>query len=151
MYVLLSFLSSNRRISFVVVWEWFPEYIAPTLTGVSIFCLARQNSAWVTRIFGGAAGNEGASLALCLAHPQIVIAGLGLFSFCFDWNYVGSGGSAYGALFQPIATQVSSYIGILICVYVCLYSLDSMTKLLQAGIYRGICKERLVLSELSVS
>ncbi|KAG6834884.1 hypothetical protein H0H93_006661 [Arthromyces matolae] len=36
----------------IFVWEWFPEYIAPTLTGISIFCLADQKSAWVTRIFG---------------------------------------------------------------------------------------------------
>ncbi|KAK0208764.1 OPT oligopeptide transporter [Desarmillaria ectypa] len=82
------------------VWEWFPEYIAPLLTGVSIMCLARRDSAWVTRIFGGAAGNEG----------------LGLFSLCFDWNYVGSGGSAYGALFQPLATQLSLFGGVLICI-----------------------------------
>ncbi|KAF7347691.1 OPT oligopeptide transporter [Mycena venus] len=67
----------------IFVWEWFPEYIAPTLTGISIFCLARKDSPWVTRLFGGAAGNEG----------------LGLFSICLDWNYIGSGGSAYGALF----------------------------------------------------
>ncbi|KIK66315.1 hypothetical protein GYMLUDRAFT_93594 [Collybiopsis luxurians FD-317 M1] len=87
---------------FIVIffWQWIPEYIAPLLTGFSIFCLARRNSAWVTRIFGGAAGNEG----------------LGLFSFCFDWNYVGSGGSAYGALFQPLQTQLSSYVGIVICI-----------------------------------
>ncbi|KAJ7786495.1 OPT oligopeptide transporter [Mycena metata] len=84
----------------IFVWEWFPEYIAPTLTGISIFCLARQNSPWVTRIFGGAAGNEG----------------LGLFSICLDWNYIGSGGSAYGALFQPLATQLSLYAGVLICI-----------------------------------
>ncbi|KAH8919014.1 OPT superfamily oligopeptide transporter [Atractiella rhizophila] len=83
-----------------LVWEWFPEYIAPTLTGISIFCLARQNSPWVTRIFGGAAGNEG----------------LGLFAICLDWQYVGSGGSAYGALFQPIQTQLSLYVGVLICI-----------------------------------
>ncbi|KAK0471706.1 OPT oligopeptide transporter [Armillaria novae-zelandiae] len=82
------------------VWEWFPEYIAPLLTGVSIICLARRDSAWVTRIFGGAAGNEG----------------LGLFSLCFDWNYVGSGGSAYGALFQPLSTQLSLFGGVLICI-----------------------------------
>ncbi|KAJ7293747.1 OPT oligopeptide transporter [Mycena rebaudengoi] len=84
----------------IFIWEWFPEYIAPTLTGISIFCLARQNSAWVTRIFGGAAGNEG----------------LGLFSICLDWNYVGSGGSAYGALFMPLATQLSLFAGVLICI-----------------------------------
>ncbi|KAF9037805.1 OPT oligopeptide transporter [Hymenopellis radicata] len=84
----------------IFFWEWIPEYIAPLMTGFSIFCLARRDSAWVTRIFGGAAGNEG----------------LGLFSLCFDWNYVGSGGSAYGALFQPLHTQLSLYVGVLICI-----------------------------------
>ncbi|KAI3614519.1 oligopeptide transporter [Moniliophthora roreri] len=100
-------LLQQKRIKFfwvlfagIFVWEWFPEYIAPLLTGISVFCLARQDSAWVTRIFGGAAGNEG----------------LGLFSICLDWNYVGSGGAAYGALFQPIQTQLSSYVGMLICI-----------------------------------
>lgn len=30
----------------------FPQFVAPTLTGISIFCLAKQDSAWVTRVFG---------------------------------------------------------------------------------------------------
>ncbi|KAG6917369.1 hypothetical protein DXG01_002834 [Tephrocybe rancida] len=83
----------------IFVWEWFPEYIAPTLTGISIFCLANRNSAWFTRIFGGAAGNEG----------------LGAFSICLDWNYVGSGGGSLGALFTPLSTQLSLYCGTAIC------------------------------------
>ncbi|KAF7421318.1 hypothetical protein PC9H_011840 [Pleurotus ostreatus] len=83
----------------IFVWEWFPEYIAPTLTGISIFCLANQDSAWFTRIFGGAAGNEG----------------LGMFAFCLDWNYVGSGGGSMGALFTPLSTQLSLYFGTAIC------------------------------------
>ncbi|KAJ7103354.1 OPT oligopeptide transporter [Mycena belliarum] len=83
----------------IFIWEWFPEYFAPTLTGISVFCLARRDSPWVTRLFGGAAGNEG----------------LGLFSICLDWNYVGSGGSAY-ALFQPLSTQLSLFAGVLICI-----------------------------------
>ncbi|KAG5728413.1 Oligopeptide transporter 3 [Termitomyces sp. T112] len=84
----------------IFVWEWFPEYIAPTLTGISIFCLANQDSAWFTRIFGGAAGNEG----------------LGVFSLCLDWNYVGSGGGSLGALFTPLSTQLSLYSGTAICI-----------------------------------
>ncbi|KAF8147837.1 peptide transporter MTD1 [Crassisporium funariophilum] len=84
----------------IFVWEWFPEFIAPTLTGISIFCLAKQDSAWVTRIFGGAAGNEG----------------LGMFAICFDWNYVGSGGGSLGALFTPLSTQLSLYFGTMICI-----------------------------------
>ncbi|KAJ6452376.1 OPT oligopeptide transporter [Mycena vitilis] len=83
----------------IFVWEWFPEYIAPTLTGISIFCLANQNSAWFTRIFGGAAGNEG----------------LGMFSICFDWAYVGAGGGSIGSLFTPLSTQLSLYGGSAVC------------------------------------
>ncbi|KAJ7643023.1 peptide transporter MTD1 [Mycena polygramma] len=81
----------------IFCWEWFPEFIAPTLTGISIFCLANRKSAWFTRIFGGAAGNEG----------------LGVFAFCFDWNYVGG---SLGALFTPLSTQLSLYFGTLICI-----------------------------------
>ncbi|KAJ7692434.1 peptide transporter MTD1 [Mycena rosella] len=88
----------------IFVWEWFPEFIAPTLTGISIFCLAKRDSPWFTRIFGGAAGNEG----------------LGVFALCLDWNYVGpllilTGGSL-GALFTPLSTQLSLYFGTLICI-----------------------------------
>lgn len=83
----------------IFVWEWVPEFIAPTLTGISIFCLANQKSAWFTRIFGGAAGNEG----------------LGMFALCFDWNYVGSGGGSLGALFTPLSTQLALYFGCALC------------------------------------
>ncbi|KAJ6456278.1 peptide transporter MTD1 [Mycena vitilis] len=72
----------------IFCWEWFPEFIAP----ISIFCLANRKSAWFTRIFGGAAGNEG----------------LGVFAFCFGWNYVGG---SLGALFTPLSTQLSLYLG----------------------------------------
>nr|AUB29454.1 oligopeptide transporter [Flammulina velutipes]QED11046.1 oligopeptide transporter 2 [Flammulina velutipes] len=84
----------------IFVWEWFPEYIAPTLTGISIFCLANKKSAWFTRLFGGAAGNEG----------------LGMFALCLDWQYVGSGGGSMGALFTPLSTQLSLYCGTAICI-----------------------------------
>ncbi|KAI0628167.1 OPT oligopeptide transporter [Trametes polyzona] len=100
------FLQRKRRIFFwsvlvgIFVWEWFPEYIATTLTGISIVCLAAQKSPWVTRIFGGAAGNEG----------------LGLFAISLDWNYVGAGGSAIGSLFTPLSTQLSLYAGVIVCI-----------------------------------
>ncbi|KAF5348950.1 hypothetical protein D9758_014208 [Tetrapyrgos nigripes] len=103
----------------IFIWEWFPEYIAPTLTGISIFCLADRKNAWFTRIFGkawykrslpiqswtdiskgGAAGNEG----------------LGLFSICLDWAYVGAGGGTIGSLFTPLSTQLSMYGGVCVCI-----------------------------------
>ncbi|KAJ7730834.1 hypothetical protein B0H14DRAFT_3518001 [Mycena olivaceomarginata] len=72
------------------------EYIAPTLTGI---CLANQKLVWLTRVFGGAVGNEG----------------LGVFSLCFDWAYVGTGGSSIGSMFAPLATQQSLYAGYTVC------------------------------------
>ncbi|GAA6030931.1 hypothetical protein JCM8097_008943 [Rhodosporidiobolus ruineniae] len=99
-------LNQKKRLRFfwmifiaIFVWQWIPEFIAPTLTGISIFCLAKRDSAWFTRIFGGSNGNEG----------------LGMFSLCLDWNYVGSGGGSLGALFTPFSTQISQYIGIGLC------------------------------------
>ncbi|KAF8890828.1 peptide transporter MTD1 [Gymnopilus junonius] len=82
----------------IFVWEWFPEYIAPTLTGISVFCLANRQSAWFTRIFGGAAGNEG----------------LGMFALCFDWNYVGSGGGSL-VLFSRLCRPSFSVLCIAFC------------------------------------
>ncbi|GAA5835259.1 hypothetical protein JCM11251_006662 [Rhodosporidiobolus azoricus] len=99
-------LNQKKRLRFfwivfitIFVWQWIPEFVAPTLTGISIFCLAKRDSAWFTRIFGGSNGNEG----------------LGMFSLCLDWNYVGSGGGSLGALFSPLSTQISQYIGIGLC------------------------------------
>ena len=71
----------------------------PILTGVSIFCLARQHDANFTRIFGGASGNEG----------------LGLFSICFDWQYISGGLSP---LYFPLDSLISQGVGIIICVII---------------------------------
>ncbi|TNY19127.1 peptide transporter MTD1 [Rhodotorula diobovata] len=96
------YTAQRRRLRFflvvfvgIFVWEWIPEFIAPSLTGISIFCLARQDSAWVTRIFGGSYPNEG----------------MGLFQFCFDWSYI----SGAGPLYTPLATQLSIYAGCAVC------------------------------------
>ncbi|SCV71689.1 BQ2448_3277 [Microbotryum intermedium] len=97
----------------IFIWEWIPEFVAPTLTGISIFCLANRNSAWFTRIFGGSNGNEG----------------LGMFSLCFDWNYIGSGGGSLGALFTPFSTQVSQYMGVgLCCILFCAFYVNNVWK-----------------------
>ncbi|KAJ8089444.1 hypothetical protein PM082_014693 [Marasmius tenuissimus] len=96
------FLCRNTllRASYVLPLLMRPTHSSnSTLTGISIFCLANQKSAWFTRIFGGAAGNEG----------------LGAFSICLDWVYVGSGGGSIGALFTPLSTQLSLYAGCAVC------------------------------------
>ncbi|KAJ9474234.1 putative Oligopeptide transporter 1 (putative) [Pseudozyma hubeiensis] len=79
------------------VWEVFPEYIFPVLEGVSIFCLAKQDSSVFTNLFGGASGNEG----------------LGFLSVCFDWQYIASLGSP---MWLPLETMVNSLVGYLGCI-----------------------------------
>ncbi|TFK40185.1 OPT oligopeptide transporter protein-domain-containing protein [Crucibulum laeve] len=83
----------------IFIWEMFPEWIFPLLTGFSVFCLANPRSADFTRIFGGSNGNEG----------------LGLLSLCFDWQYI-SGGTNPMAI--PLKAQFSNFIGYILCMVV---------------------------------
>ncbi|KIJ29321.1 hypothetical protein M422DRAFT_269273 [Sphaerobolus stellatus SS14] len=74
----------------VAIWEIFPQYIFPVLSGVSIICLIAAGRGDVIRnVFGGASNNEG----------------MGLLSACFDWNYIGG-----DILWVPLKTQMN-YIG----------------------------------------
>lgn len=66
--------------------------IFPLLTGVSIFCLANNHSPVFRNIFGGASNNEG----------------MGLLSWSFDWNLIGS-----ACLYNPIWLQINQDIGII--------------------------------------
>jgi hypothetical protein len=67
--------------------------------GISIFCLANQNSATFTNIFGGASGDEG----------------LGLFSWCMDWQYISGG---FSPLYFPMDSLISQGLGICGCIVV---------------------------------
>ncbi|KAF2193594.1 OPT superfamily oligopeptide transporter [Zopfia rhizophila CBS 207.26] len=79
----------------IFIWECFPEYIMPILTGVSIFCLTSQNSLVTTTIFGGSNGNEG----------------LGLLSLGLDWQFISS-----KPLWLPLQTLINSLVGYIICI-----------------------------------
>ncbi|KAM0742629.1 hypothetical protein ACQRIT_002806 [Beauveria bassiana] len=81
----------------IFFWEIIPQWICPLLTGVSIFCLINRKSPTFTNVFGGAEGNEG----------------LGLFSLCFDWQYISGGTSP---LFFPLSSLISQGIGITGCI-----------------------------------
>lgn len=81
----------------IFVWELIPQWVCPLLTGVSIFCLVNRNSMLFTNLFGGAQGNEG----------------LGLFSLCFDWQYISGGLSP---LYFPVSSLISQGIGIMGCI-----------------------------------
>ncbi len=77
-------VSSGFRI---FIWEIFPEWMFPLLTGFSVFCLANQRSTDFTRVFGGSNGNEG----------------LGLLSIGFDWQYIAPGANPFAI---PLRAQV---------------------------------------------
>ncbi|KAJ3112022.1 hypothetical protein HK100_002470, partial [Physocladia obscura] len=79
------------------VWTFLPQYLAPTLIGISILCIANQHSPLFTQLFGGVNNNEG----------------LGIFSFSLDWNNIGDNG-----LTMPWVTQVNQMIGMVGCVVV---------------------------------
>ncbi|KAH7929731.1 OPT oligopeptide transporter [Leucogyrophana mollusca] len=83
----------------IFIWEIFPEWMFPLITGFSIFCLAAPNNAAVSRVFGGSDGNEG----------------LGLLSLCLDWQYI-SGGT--NPMTIPLKAQFSSFIGYILCMVV---------------------------------
>ncbi|CAL1705639.1 unnamed protein product [Somion occarium] len=78
--------------SVMFVWEIIPQWIFPVLTGVSIFCLANNHSPVFRNIFGGASNNEG----------------MGLLSWSFDWNLIGS-----NCLYNPLWLQINQDIGII--------------------------------------
>lgn len=90
-------LSSKRTKLFwtvfaaIFVWEIFPQWVFPLLTGVSIFCLIDHTHPVIRNVFGGASNNEG----------------MGILSLCFDWNLIGSAN-----LYLPIWTQINENIGI---------------------------------------
>lgn len=78
----------------LLVWETVPEYMMPTMIGVSVFCLAKQDNMVVSNLFGGTDGNEG----------------MGLLSISTDWNYIAGFGSP---LWLPLYTLTNSFIGYL--------------------------------------
>ncbi|KIK91682.1 hypothetical protein PAXRUDRAFT_830625 [Paxillus rubicundulus Ve08.2h10] len=83
----------------IFIWELFPQWIFPLLTGISIFCLAVPNNANITRVFGGSNGNEG----------------LGLLSIGLDWqSFTGP----FNPLAIPLKAQFSTFIGYLLSMVV---------------------------------
>jgi hypothetical protein len=85
------------------VWEFFPAYIIPWTSGVSVFCLAsisaNENTRTVFgRVFGGASPNQG----------------LGILNFGLDWQYIQS-----QFLSLPLKQQINSWIGYVISTLPC--------------------------------
>ncbi|KAF8843576.1 OPT superfamily oligopeptide transporter [Paxillus ammoniavirescens] len=83
----------------IFIWELFPQWIFPLLTGFSIFCLALPNNPNITRVFGGSNGNEG----------------LGLLSIGLDWQFFTG---PFNPLAIPLKPQFSTFIGYLLSMVV---------------------------------
>lgn len=62
--------NTNANPLSIFIWELFPEWIFPLLTGLSIACISAPNNVVVSQVFGGSNGNEG----------------LGFLSISFDWQ-----------------------------------------------------------------
>jgi hypothetical protein len=84
----------------IFFWELLPEYVMPILTGVSVFCLAKQDSLVFTSIFGGSNGNEG----------------LGVLSLGLDWQFISS-----KPLWTPLLTLTNSLVGYITCIFLFVY------------------------------
>ncbi|KAI9019269.1 OPT family small oligopeptide transporter [Phycomyces nitens] len=76
----------------IFVWELFPQYIFPVLSAISVVCLAKRDSPWVQRLFGGVGVNEG----------------LGIGSISLDWSYL----SSLSPLVFPLYVQLNINTGI---------------------------------------
>jgi OPT family small oligopeptide transporter len=81
------------------VWEIVPEWMFGLLVGFSVPCLAAPNSRVVSTLFGGTNGNEG----------------LGILSFCFDWNYIAGSGNPMAI---PLVATCNSLFGYFLCIIV---------------------------------
>ncbi|ORX58721.1 OPT family small oligopeptide transporter [Hesseltinella vesiculosa] len=78
----------------IFVYEIIPQYMFPMLGAFSVFCLARDDSLWFQRLFGGSGVNEG----------------LGILSISLDWNLL----SYLTPLVLPLWVQMNIYFGIVL-------------------------------------
>ncbi|KAF2399029.1 OPT superfamily oligopeptide transporter [Trichodelitschia bisporula] len=83
-------------IAFAVLfcWQAFPQYIAPIMAGVSVFCLSMRHNLFVTNMFGGSMANEG----------------LGTLSLSFDWTMISAHGNPLWVPFQTIMNSLLGYL-----------------------------------------
>ncbi|KAI7895930.1 OPT family small oligopeptide transporter [Mucor mucedo] len=78
----------------IFIYEFLPQYMFPLLGGVSIVCIAKNDSVWVQRLFGGINPNEG----------------LGILQFTFDWSQM----SNMAPLVIPLWIQLNVFAGVLL-------------------------------------
>ncbi len=80
----------------IFIWEIFPEWLFPLLTGFSVF-------AWPIRT---------AQISLAYLVVSNGNEGLGLLSICFDWQYISGGVNPFAI---PLQSSVRKPIGYILC------------------------------------
>ena len=118
--LLPGFVPPSPNISGFFLRKEKQQYIMPLLIGVSVFCLADNNSLVFSNIFGGATANEG----------------LGIGSISFDWNYIAS---FYSPLWYPLKTSVNQMLGIFLCWVRLLFSIQGITSARNIPSLERIC------------
>ncbi|PLW08957.1 hypothetical protein PCANC_19339 [Puccinia coronata f. sp. avenae] len=85
------------------LWEIMPQFLAPALSAVNVFCLALPASREITALFGGASPNTG----------------FGLAALSLDWTNISAGVNGASPMYVPWIAQVNSWIGL--CFAVLMY------------------------------
>jgi len=91
------------------LWEILPQFLAPALSAVNVFCLVLPASTQVTALFGGASPNTG----------------FGLAAFSLDWTNISAGVNGASPMYVPWIAQVNSWIGLsfAILLYLTIYKI----------------------------
>ncbi|OAV94597.1 hypothetical protein PTTG_12107 [Puccinia triticina 1-1 BBBD Race 1] len=91
------------------LWEILPQFLAPAVSAINVFCLALPASKEVTALFGGASPNTG----------------FGLFSLSLDWTNISAGVNGASPMYVPWIAQVNSWIGLgfAILMYLTIYKI----------------------------
>ncbi|KAH9812223.1 putative oligopeptide transporter [Melampsora americana] len=117
---------AQRRIAYfkkfaplIGAWEILPQFLAPALSAVNIFCMCLPGVPAVTNVFGGASPNTG----------------FGILSASLDWTNISAGVNGASPMYVPWVAQVNSWIALAfsIFLYLSLYKLRFLNSGRQDG------------------
>ncbi|EGG06624.1 putative oligopeptide transporter [Melampsora larici-populina 98AG31] len=117
---------AQRRIAYfkkfaplIGAWEILPQFLAPALSAVNIFCMCLPGVPAVTNVFGGSSPNTG----------------FGILSASLDWTNISAGVNGASPMYVPWVAQVNSWIALAfsIFLYLSLYKLRFLKSGAQDG------------------
>lgn len=117
---------AQRRIAYfkkfaplIGAWEILPQFLAPALSAINIFCMCLPGVPAVTNVFGGSSPNTG----------------FGILSASLDWTNISAGVNGASPMYVPWVAQVNSWIALAfsIFLYLSLYKLRFLKSGAQDG------------------